>query len=110
MHMHGKLLRLCPTLQPMNHSSPDPSVHGIVQARILEWVAMPSRDLPDPGIKPRLLCLLHWQVGCLPLAPPGKPSYTYISLLGTGHYARDTCAVEKKMKLLLHRAYILDAK
>ena len=28
------------------------SVHGILQARILEWVAMPSPgDLPDPGIK-----------------------------------------------------------
>ena len=29
------------------------SVHGILQARILEWVAMPSPgDLPTPGIKP----------------------------------------------------------
>ena len=29
------------------------SVHGILQARILEWVAMPSSgDLPDPGIEP----------------------------------------------------------
>ena len=29
------------------------SVHGILQARILEWVAISfSRDLPDPGIKP----------------------------------------------------------
>ena len=29
------------------------SVHGILQARILKWVAMPScRDLPGPGIKP----------------------------------------------------------
>ena len=65
MHMPGKLRRLCPTLQPMNHSSPGPSVHGIVQARILEWVAMPSRDLPDPGIKARLLCLLHWQAGSI---------------------------------------------
>ena len=28
-------------------------VHGILRARILEWVAMPfSRDLPDPGIEP----------------------------------------------------------
>ena len=27
--------------------------HGILQARILEWVAFPSPgDLPDPGIKP----------------------------------------------------------
>ena len=34
----------------------------------------PTGDLPDPGIEPRLLCLLHWQAGSLPLAPPGKPS------------------------------------
>ena len=32
------------------------SVHGTLQARILEWVAMPSsRDLPNPGIKPTSL-------------------------------------------------------
>ena len=30
-------------------------------------------DLPDPGIQRGLLCLLHWQAGSLPLAPPGKP-------------------------------------
>ena len=31
-------------------------------------------DLPHPGIKLKcLLCLLHWQTGSLPLAPPGKP-------------------------------------
>ena len=30
------------------------SVHGILQVRILEWVAIPfSRDLPDPGVEPR---------------------------------------------------------
>ena len=33
----------------------------------------PSGDLPDPGIEP--LCLLHWQAGSLPLAPPGRPIY-----------------------------------
>ena len=33
----------CPTLfDPMDYSSPGSSVHEIVQARILEWVAMPS--------------------------------------------------------------------
>ena len=32
----------------------DYTVHGILQARILEWVAVPfSRDVPSPGIKPR---------------------------------------------------------
>ena len=37
----------------MDGSPPDSSVHGILQARILEWVAISfSRDLPDPGIEP----------------------------------------------------------
>jgi len=31
-----------------------PSVFGILQTRILEWVAIPSLgDLPNPGIEPR---------------------------------------------------------
>ena len=35
--------QFCLTLcDPMDCSLPDPSVHGILQARILEWVAMPS--------------------------------------------------------------------
>ena len=37
----------------MDCSPPDSSVHGILQARILEWVAMPPPwDLPHPGIEP----------------------------------------------------------
>jgi len=37
-----KSLQSCPTLcDPMDYSPPGPSVHGILQARILEWVAMP---------------------------------------------------------------------
>ena len=44
----------CLTLyHPMDYSLPDSSVHGILQPRILEWVAIPfSRDLPNPGIEP----------------------------------------------------------
>ena len=51
------------------------SVHGIPQARILEWVAMPSsRRSSQPRDRTLyVLCLLHWEVGSLPLAPPGKP-------------------------------------
>ena len=40
-------------LPPMDCSLPGSSVPGILQARLLERVAIPfSRDLPDPGIKP----------------------------------------------------------
>ena len=39
----AKSLQSCPTLcSPMDCSSPGSSVHGILQARILEWVAIPS--------------------------------------------------------------------
>jgi len=35
---------------------PGSSFHGILQARVMEWVAMlSSRDPPDPGIKPASL-------------------------------------------------------
>ena len=48
------VIQSCPTLcDPTDCSSPGFSVHGILQARILEWVAIPfSRNLPNPGIKP----------------------------------------------------------
>ena len=29
--------------------------------------------LPNPGIEPTSLCLLHWQADSLPTAPPGEP-------------------------------------
>ena len=39
VYMHAKLLRSCPTpCDPMDCSLPGSSVHGILQARILEWV------------------------------------------------------------------------
>ena len=41
-YKHAKLLQSCPTLcDPMDCSLPGSSVHGILQARILEWVAIP---------------------------------------------------------------------
>ena len=41
--MCAKLLQSCPTLcDTMDHNPSDSSVHGILQARILEWVTMPS--------------------------------------------------------------------
>ena len=48
--MHAKLFQLYLTLQPMDCSLPGSSVCGILQARLLEWVAMPSsRGSLQPG-------------------------------------------------------------
>ena len=73
--VHAKLLQSCPILcKPVDHSLPGSSVHGILQARILDWFAIPSsEDLPDPGMEPESLCLLHWQAGSLPLHHLGSP-------------------------------------
>ena len=70
----------CPTLcDPMDYSPPGSSVQGVLQARILEWVAIPfSRDLPDSGIEPGSPAL---QVESLPSEPPGKPFHcVYFSI------------------------------
>ena len=49
--------QLCPTFcNPTVCSPPRSSVHWILQARILEWVAISSPgNLPDPGIEPMTL-------------------------------------------------------
>ena len=53
MTMESEVTQSCLTLcDPMDCSLPGSS-HGIFQARVLEWVAIPSpEDLPDPGIEP----------------------------------------------------------
>ena len=48
--MKVKVAQSCPTIcNPVDYT-----IHGILQARILEWVAFHSPgDLPNPGIEPR---------------------------------------------------------
>ena len=76
--MCAKSLQSCPTLcNPMDHSLPGSSVHRILQAQIVEWVAMASSRVSSQGILTgiKLLHLLHWQAGSLPPEPLGKPSF-----------------------------------
>ena len=71
----AKSLLLCLTFCNAMGCSLPVSVHGILQARILEWIAkhVPG-DLPYPGIEP-MLCLLQWQGVSLPLVKLGKPRF-----------------------------------
>ena len=62
-------------LHPMDVCSlPGSSVHGILRARILEWIAIPSSrrstpgDLPNAGIKPESPVAPALQVNSLPLS------------------------------------------
>ena len=68
----SEVTQLCLTLcEPMGCSLPGSSVHGIFQARVLEWVAISFfRDLPNPGTEPGSPTL---QADALPSEPPRKP-------------------------------------
>ena len=67
--MEKLVAQSCPTLcDPVDCSLLGSSVHGILQARILEWVAFPSSG--DLHHQPRSLAL---QAGALVSEPPGKP-------------------------------------
>jgi len=68
-------LTLC---DPMDCSPPGLSVHGISQARILEWVAIPfSRGSSQSRDQ---IQVSHMQADSLPSEPPGKPFF------GHSHY------------------------
>ena len=71
MGMHAQSLRSCPTLKilwAIAHQAP--LSMGILQARILEWVAMPSsRGSSQPGTESESPAL---QADSLPTEPPGK--------------------------------------
>ena len=75
-HTCAKSFQLCPTLcNPMTVARQASLSMGF--SRQEYWSGLlcpPPGDLPDPGLNLHLLCLLHWQVGSLPLGPPGKPT------------------------------------
>ena len=68
----GEVVQSCPTLcDPVDCNLLGFSVHGILQARILEWMPFSSPgDLPDPGIEPGSPAL---EADTLTSEPPGKP-------------------------------------
>ena len=73
-------LTLC---YPMDCSPPGSSVHGIFQARILEWVARPSsRGSSEPGTEPRSPTML---VDSLLSELSGMPKNTGVGSLSPLH-------------------------
>ena len=73
-----KSLRLCPTLcDPMDYNAQGSSVHGILHARVLEWVATSSSSgSSQPRDRTHVSCVSsfgRWYH----LAPPRKPQGRY---------------------------------
>ena len=74
----------CPTLcDSMDCITPGSSVHGIFQARILEWVAISSsRGSSQPTDRTRVSCVSCIAANLLPTGSLGKPPVCYL------HYCR----------------------
>ena len=64
---------------PMDCSPPGSSVHGILQARILEWVTMPSsRGSSQPRDQTCVSCISCFASRFFTTEPPGKPAHTQL--------------------------------
>ena len=72
MESESEIGQSCPSLcDLMDCSLTGSSIHGHLQARVLEWLPFPlPEDLPDPGIEPRSPKL---QADDLPSEPLAKP-------------------------------------
>ena len=76
MHVFAKSRQSCLTLcNPMGYSPPGFSANGDSPGKNtgMGCHALFQGIFQTQGLNPRLLCFLHWQVGSLPLVPPGKP-------------------------------------
>ena len=90
VHVCARSLQACVTLWTVAHQTP---VRGILQARVLEWVAVPSfRGLPHPGLEPTARCasrIAPW--GILTPSLQGRP-FESACLYLTGERRRQTRA------------------
>ena len=83
----------------MDCSLSGPSIHGILQARILELAAifLLQGIFLNQGSNPHLLGLLHWQTDSLPLVPPGKLEGAFL-LFSSRHFM----VIDLILKYLIH--------
>ena len=88
-------------------SPPGYSVCGILQARILEWIAISfSRVSFWLRDQTHVSCLRHWQAGSLPLAPLGNPHNEYLLFLIDFYWN----IVASSVKFLLHSTHRMYSK
>ena len=93
----------------MDYSTPGSSVHGTLQTRILEWIAIPSsRDLPNPGIEPGSPTL---QDDSLLSEPPGKSnihlsSQTSVSVGSRSSHVQGSIAAGLTTDLHMQQNYL----
>ena len=108
--MHVQLILLCSTLcTSMDWSLPGSPVHGVLQARILEWVAMPSSKGSSWPRNQVLVSSISCTAGGLFTAePPKKPSWNVYRNAIYGHHTllRKAAAISRLSPNLTEFSFI----
>ena len=78
LYCYCLVAKLCPTRVPMDCSPPGPSVHGILQARILS-----ASPFTPQGTEPMASCLLHYKQTLYLRSHPWLPIFAQWPLLWT---------------------------
>ena len=86
--MHVQPLQWCPALcDSMGYSLPGSSTHGILQARILEWVAVPSsRGSSQPSDQTRITCISYIGGRFFTIEPQGTHLDYSVTVVGSVVY------------------------
>ena len=108
--MHAKSLQSCPTLcNTMDCSPPGSFVHGISQARILEWVAIEIGELYRYYLKKLLGPGIPWRtkLSCLAVSPPPNPALTQLSLTTLRLWSKQT--VTSRSSPVIPSSYLYNA-
>ena len=115
--MCAQSLQLCPVhCDPMDCSLPGSSLHEDAPGKNtgVGCHALLHGIFSTQGSNLHLLCLLHWQVGSLPLAPPGKPPIKGIKLhkidLFLGKFVYQIYKKHAKIRRFLKQPCVLSFK
>ena len=79
--IHAKLDQSCLILcDPIDYNPPGSFLHGILHKNTrVDCHTLLQGIVSTQGANSHLFCLMHWQAGSLPLAPPGMPCIKYIN-------------------------------
>ena len=96
---------------PVDCSPPGSSVHGIFQARILEWVVISStRGSSDPGIKPASPVSPAFPTDSLPKEPSGNPMNYYFLFILYVFYTMEIMLEKKQIRAVFLFKFKMDHK
>ena len=89
LHLHVcacSIIQSCPTVcDPMNSNPPSSSVHGIFEAKLLEWITISTLRYPsDPGTQPASLVCPALAGGFFTTLPPENPTAAFSPTAGVG--------------------------